>query len=71
MKLVQNDIVNNLLPIIIKIDITEYLIPAMCLAKVLEVKDDSIVINFVIPLIDIELLVESKHFRPYIFAVRN
>ena len=72
MKILKDDVVNNVLPIIIKVDIDEYLIPAMCLAKVLEVNSDKIItVSFLIPNININLLVNSKHFRLFMFAMRN
>jgi len=69
---VKNDIVNNVIPIIIKIDIDEYLIPAMGLAQVLEINGNNIItVLFKIPNIDIKLLVDSKCFKHFIFAIRN
>ena len=72
MMFVKNDIISNIIPIIIKIDTDEYLIPAMGLAQILEINDNSIItVLFKIPNIDIKLLVDSKHFKHFMFAMRN
>ena len=47
MMFLKNDIISNILPIIIKSDSEEFVIPIMSIAKILEIIDnDNIIINF-------------------------
>ena len=72
MMFLKNDIISNILPIIIKSDSEEFVIPIMSIAKILEIIDkDNIIINFVIPKLDLKLLVATKFFNFCIFAMRN